>query len=312
MLIVTNGANAVESIERTGITADLLAWDDVLHDGPVPAGLSLDELTTVRARFIADRGWGPFTDVLGHLRRRNDRLRLAIADDELVLWFEHDLYDQLQLLQVLDWVASAEPRPARLTLICHERFVSQVSDDQLRADFAAREPVQPDQLDVAKDAWGAVRSPTPESWVQLLQRNLDALPFVRPALERLLEELPGRDGLARSERQILAVVAEGAADERDAFAAAQRFESTVYLGDASFFGYVARLTGGPVPMLQRDENGLRLTTVGQAVLDRREDFVRVNGVHRWLGGVRLSRDNLWRWDGERRALRHRKSEPSPP
>jgi hypothetical protein len=38
------------------------------------------------------------------------------------------------------------------------------------------------------------------------------------------------------------------------------------------------------------------------VLERRADFIALNGIDRWLGGVNLERDNVWRFDPERRAL----------
>jgi hypothetical protein len=303
VLIVTNGSSAVATLDRAGIPGERLPWNDVLHDGPVPAGLDLDALATVRARFIADRGWGAFEDVLADFRRRDARLQRSHDDDEVVLWFEHDLYDQLQLVQLLDWYATPVHRPARLSLICHARFVSHSSDDQVRADFARRAPVTEVELRVAVSAWEAVRAPDPRAVVDLLNGDVSALPFLRDALERFLEELPGRDGLARSERQLLAAVADGAGTIVAAFRAAQEHEAAAYLGDASFVQYANRLARGSAPLVRRDGETLALTEIGLAVLDDREDRIRVNGIDRWWGGTRLAADSLWRWDADRRALR---------
>ena len=44
-------------MKDSGIEGDFLSWLDVLHDGPVPEGLSLEELSEVRADFIADCDW---------------------------------------------------------------------------------------------------------------------------------------------------------------------------------------------------------------------------------------------------------------
>jgi len=303
MLIVTNGSAAVDAINRAGIPGEKLPWDDVLHDGPLPEGLDLDALSTVRARFIADRGWGSFDDILADFRRRDARLRQSHDDEDVVLWFEHDLYDQLQLVQVLDWFGAPLRRPTRLTLICHARFVSLCSDEELHRDFEARAPVTDEQLGLAADAWAAVRAPTPEPVIDLLNTDTDALPFVRGALLRFLEELPARDGLARSERQLLAAVADGATTVGDAFRRAQELETPKYLGDTSFERYAARLMRGPVPLLRAEGEALALTEAGRAVLEEREDRIRINGIHRWWGGVRLTSESLWRWDGDKQALR---------
>ena len=303
MLIVTNGTAAVGALDDAGIPGERLAWEDVLHDGPIPEALDLEALSRVRARFIADRGWGAFDEVLARFRVRDARLRRAHDDDEVVLWFEHDLYDQLQLIQVLDWLAAPARRPARLSLICHARFVGKSTAPELQRDFDTRTPVLVAQIGLAADAWAAVCAPTPEFTVALLNRDTGVLPFLRGALLRFLEELPARDGLARSERQLLRAVAEGAATVGDAFWRAQQLENPTYLGDASFQCYAERLMQGPAPLLRADGGVLSLTDVGRAVLAEREDRIRINGIHRWWGGVRLTTESLWRWDAERQMLR---------
>lgn len=303
MLIVTNGTSAVHALERAGIPGAKLPWDDVLHDGPIPGGLSPEALATVRARHIADCGWGTFEAVHQHFSSRDARLAQSAGDDEVLLWFEHDLYDQLQLIQVLERYGPPERRPAHLSLVCHARFVSLSSDDQLRADFARRTAVSETQIGLAVHAWTALRAARPEPVLALLSGQLEALPFLGDALERFLEELPGRDGLARSERQILAAVADGAREVREVLAVIGEREPAPYLGDASVALYTQQLARGPAPLLREDDGALTLTEIGLAVLEGREDRIRVNGVHRWWGGTRLEADRVWRWDPDRRALR---------
>ena len=54
VLHIVNGDCAIQALKDSGIEGDFLSWLDVLHDGPVSEGLSLDELFEVRADFIAD------------------------------------------------------------------------------------------------------------------------------------------------------------------------------------------------------------------------------------------------------------------
>ena len=58
ILNITNGDSAVKIMQEAEIPGALLPWRDILHDGPVPESLSLDELSKVRAQFIVERGWG--------------------------------------------------------------------------------------------------------------------------------------------------------------------------------------------------------------------------------------------------------------
>src|SRR4029077_5527370 len=101
LLHITNGGSAGNTLRQTTLGGAVLPWQDSLHEGPVPA-LPRQELLRTRARFLAECGWGRDQPVLSWLERRDQQLLEALRDDlRVVLWFEHDLYDQLQLLDVL-------------------------------------------------------------------------------------------------------------------------------------------------------------------------------------------------------------------
>jgi hypothetical protein len=103
VLFITNGDSAAGRIEASGLAGEILPWRDVLHEGPVPCGLSPEELSDVRARFLAERGWTSLAEARRDFARRDATLAGYGDHEEVVLFFEHDLYDQLQLIQVLDW-----------------------------------------------------------------------------------------------------------------------------------------------------------------------------------------------------------------
>lgn len=56
MLHITNGESVVEGFRQGSLAGRYLSWIDVLHEGPVPMCSSLEELSSIRARFIADIG----------------------------------------------------------------------------------------------------------------------------------------------------------------------------------------------------------------------------------------------------------------
>jgi len=123
LLHVTNGESAANTLRQTGIGGAVLPWQDALHEGPAPAGSRLQLLET-RASFLSECGWGSRRALLASLERRDSRLVGAMRDGlQVVLWFEHDLYDQLQLLDVLtlthekglcrSWSSSARFRGSR-------------------------------------------------------------------------------------------------------------------------------------------------------------------------------------------------------
>ena len=243
-----------------------MPWRDALHEGPVPA-VEPAELRRIRARFWDD------ADAFA------ERDRTLASADELVLWFEHDLYDQLQLVQVL----ASSAAPARLSQA--ETYIG-------HGELPEPTPVSEAQREAARRAWAAFRAPDPRGLEGL---ECDGLPFLRAALDRLLEEYPSvRNGLGRTEQQAVEVIAAGAGNRSEAFGAAQKREEAVFMGDSLFFASLQRLE----PLIGVGPE-LGLTPLGQEVLAGHADFV----TPRWIGGVEIKpRSPRWRWDGVDRRL----------
>jgi hypothetical protein len=291
MLHVTNGTSV--SLADTGLGGEILTWEDVLHEGPVPGGLPLEELSRVRGKYL-DAIW-PGAHAVDHLASRDQRLSHFTEHEEVTLWFEHDLYDQLQLIQILDWFHGRSP--GRLTLICVDEYLGPLTGSQLAAFWPNRRPVTAVELDLAADAWKAFRSADPTSIEDLLRRDTSALPFLAGALRRHLQQFPAvENGLSRTERQILELVDAGHRDLHALFRGDQRMEERIFMGDTSFELHLRGLCDCRYPLLAEADRRYQLTPLGRDVAAARADHVRLNGINRWLGGVHLNgSEALWRW-----------------
>ncbi|MFZ2655105.1 MAG: DUF1835 domain-containing protein [Victivallales bacterium] len=102
ILHITNGDCAGDALKKAGMEGEILPWRDLLHEGPVPAGRSLRQMSQIRAGFIM-KLWPHIKNVDKGFRKRDRTLECFRKFDETVLWFEHDLFDQLQLIQILAW-----------------------------------------------------------------------------------------------------------------------------------------------------------------------------------------------------------------
>jgi hypothetical protein len=277
LLHVTNGDSAGGALRQAGFHEEILPWRDVLHEGPVREGLTLQQLSEERARFIAEAGWGRYAEVNEDFRRRDEHLQRSRNHGEVVLWFEHDLYDQLQLIQILDWFAR-NPHP-RLTMICEAEYVGRMKAARMQELFRARTRVTGGQLREAGEAWAAFAASDPS---RILSAAKGELRFLGAALRRQLEEYPWTtDGLSRLERQILDVLENGARKWQDIFLSIE--EQVTFLGDVVLRWHLARMAA----------EGLVEETGNLWVLKSR---TRTKRVPRWLGGVRVDDACPWRWD----------------
>src|SRR5205085_10286449 len=196
-------------MSEAGIEGKIIAWRDVLHEGPVDSSLSLEELSKQRARFIAGNNWDDFSHVSGDFTERDRVIQHLDYFDEVVLWFEDDLYDQLQLIQLLDFFSRGAAQEKKLSVIVVDGYIPPLSVEQLKRLEATRPRVKPEQLELAQRAWKAFGSDDPTSIECLLEGSTSALPYLARALTRHLEEFPATvNGRSRSEREALTATSE--------------------------------------------------------------------------------------------------------
>jgi hypothetical protein len=232
-----------------------------------------------------------------------------------VLWFEADLYDQLQLVQVLATLRAQRVAAERITLICigehlgfaHFGGLGQLSAEQLgRLPEVAATTLTAAALDFAAWAWAALRAPDPGGLHDVVSRPSSELRFVAEAYDRLGREYPStRDGLSLTERRILGALADGPEPAGTAFTRAADREPRPFLGDTWCFDRMRRLRDAPEPLVATDpatgrvdrHTRVAITEAGRRVLDGRDDHVARNGIDRWIGGVHLhGRAVRWRWN----------------
>ena len=320
LLHITNGESAGDTLRQTTLGGAVLPWRDVLHEGPVPA-LPRHELLRTRAGLLADCGWGSRQVLLSSLERRDRQLLEALRDHrEVVLWFEHDLYDQLQLLDVLALAHTAQTAPELIVIGSFPGKPSftglgELTASELETLWPSRRRATPGALRAATGAWAAVRAPEPTALAARATHEAVDLPFLAPALRRWLEELPApADGLSRTERSSLRAIAAGATTPPAAFVGAQRREDAPFLGDTWFYRALAALGQGTTRLLETGDGTplppppplgdsqrfallqLRLTATGERTLRGQADRVDLLGIDRWIGGTHITPDNTWRWD----------------
>jgi redox-sensitive transcriptional activator SoxR len=320
LLHVTNGESAGNTLRQTALGGAVLSWQDVLHDGPVPA-LPRRELLQTRARFLADCGWGRRQVLLTALERRDYQLLDALRNGlQVVLWFEHDLYDQLQLLDALALAHTVDAAPELIVIGAFDGKsgfggLGELTARELETLWPSRHRAEPATLQSAATAWAAFRAPEPTALAALATQASADLPFLAPALRRLLEELPSPgDGLSRTERAALQTIAAGARTPPASFVAMQRLEEAPFLGDTWFYRALSTLGQGKNRLLESDDGTplppppplgdaqlfarlqLRLTANGERTRRGESDRIELLGIDRWIGGTHLTSDDVWRWD----------------
>ena len=308
ILNITNGDFAVDIMKTADIKGDFLPWRDVLHSGPVPNGLSFEELSKVRAKYITAQGWGSKEAVEESFTERAEIMNGIEHYDKVILWFEHDLYDQLQMLEILHWFAT-HTYNVTLSIICTNNYLGQCSAEQMKSLLVHEESVTDKQLHLATKAWEAFTSNTPKKWAMLGKEDTSLLPFLKSSILRFLEEYPAcKNGLSKIQQDVLEIVDEGEYRIGRIFEEQQKREEAIFLGDTVFVDIINELIETTVPLLNTStrksivlpflEQEVFLTTEGKKMLLGEKLCSMKNSIDKWLGGVHINKENYWCWDGE--------------
>ena len=311
MLHITNGDSVGDMLaDLACIEGEILCWRDVLHDGPVQL-LPFDDYARQRAGFLADclaaQGISEpdaaaiFTD----FQQRQQCLDNLASHDEVVLWFEHDLYDQLQLAEILHALATARPSGVRLSLICIGAFpgvqpfhgLGNLTSDQLATLWPSRQTIDEQQLMSGQRIWRALCADEPGELVAIAAREVAGLPFMAPALRRFCREYPHADtGLTLTQWHLLQLVhSRSPATFATLFNGLQALEEAPFMGDTWVYKELLSLGRGKEPLvtIDSDTKRYRLTPAGARVLAGQGGWQAPPAL--WRGGVHVTTDNNWRW-----------------
>ncbi|MBI1762663.1 MAG: DUF1835 domain-containing protein [Acidobacteria bacterium] len=320
MLHIHNGDSTASTLREAGFPGTHFAFREALATGPTPQGLSKDEWFAVRAKHLAGMAAQEVASIQQELLAQAATLASANQHDEIILWFEHDLFCQIHLIYLLDHFAQHPVAPARLSLICIGAFpgkpnfhgLGELTAEEMASLFDSRHEVNAMELQLAQRVWQAFCSPDPQAIITLLDEDTSALPFLRGALLQHLARFPAvRNGLSHAENTLLALIAAGSTAYMKLCPAFFNAEPAYGLGDTQIQSDLKHMAAAPPPLLQltglAEANGWRnvtcdLTAIGQQVRAGQADFVSLNGIDQWLGGVHLTTGHLWRWDEQQTKL----------
>jgi len=304
VLNITNGDIVIDIMKKANIIGDFLPWSDFLHEGPVPQNFTLPQLSKIRAHFIHEKGLGDFSDIHLDFQKRDATLEDYRSYDKIVLWFEPDLYDQLQLIQILAWFAEQTLiETPLLSMILSNDYLGECSKQQILTLSLYDKAITTQHLALAKEAWSAFRDPTPLPWFNLLKKETTLLPFLNSAIKRMLEEYPNtNNGLSRSAHEALLIIARGKEKPYEIFKAYQAQEERKFMGDVIFWKMLDDFKEHQLILSEKHRQKLTITPLGQKVLNGKENWLHIKPIQRWIGGVNLTPNNLWCGDIKKKTI----------
>ena len=313
-----------------GFNGDFLEYSDPYGQGPI---LLNDNFVNTRAKFLHESYDPLFEDrpddsrkdktlegTLTGLSTAHDKLKQAAQQyKRIVLWFEHDGYDQLILARLLSFYARNN-MPEKLEMISINHFpgsarfigLGQLPPEAIRLLWKQRQPVNQQQLKLGEQIWSALGESNPLDLYDVIKtKDIKCLPYMEAALQRHLQELPSTEnGLSLTEQLSLEMLNE------ESSTAGQLFKKLVterdplpWLGDIMYWFILQSMMQASQPVFEIPECDLKkpwherlltITDTGKKVLTGTQGWLSFNPPDRWLGGIRLSSNHpCWHWNNKK-------------
>lgn len=306
MIHFHNGDITAALARRAGVPGRHVPYRESLIGGPVHRDLALHDWVEERARYLSDEHNENLLRVRNDLLEQEKAIDTARTEEEIVLWFEHDLFCLVHLLYLTKRFANC-----RVSLVWNPTPLGMLEADAMLALYRSRTPMTPVMQRAGDAAWQAYTGDDPLALNRFLRQDIPDFPFLVDGLRLHAGRFPStKNGLGESERKLIELIDAGAADFGSLFARFIPDAPRYGFGDSEVLRQLRRLAWCAVPMILMSEvpgepepkASLAVTPAGRNVLEGSVDCIDLNGADFWLGGAHLTRERLWRWDAERGLL----------
>jgi hypothetical protein len=249
-LHILNGDSTRQIIEQTTISGDLCVWRDVLSDGPVVPDVGSDAFWDTRAAYMSDTFGIPTEEFRQNAQAEFEKIASFGHYKEVVLWFEYDLFCQINLLAILHWFNQQELGDIKVSLICvgreegYEKLVGlgEIAPERFPALFERRRIMGTYDFNFASDAWLAWCSEDPTDLESFTLLPSNEFPYLADALKSHLTRFPSpATGLTAIESKIVGLIQSGVDEEREIVGKLLRWQQYFGFGDLQYFHILKRM-----------------------------------------------------------------------
>ena len=233
-LHILNGDCALKLWKERGFPAQSLVWRETYLEGPLPDTDDLDVFRNARAEYLSH-----FDELAGidktrlyrHLLKMDEAVLLLPRNATLMLWFDSCMFDQTILMRILSLLNRRNTAINVFLYSCDGNCLKK--NDFMQGD-SGKIQLLPHDWQIAGEAWTLFIRKDAAGIMRLLEREpFENLQKMKKALLRCIDELPDRNGLTRTQRQIIELVSGGRHGFMEIFKGLDEFEEYPFLGDTA-------------------------------------------------------------------------------
>lgn len=297
-LHILNGDAITGAMDQAGITGERMVWREMLSDGPSIVEMGTPQFFALRMQFFMEEYEVSAEKYQELTISEFEKLDAAFdSTEEFVLWFEYDLFCQVNMLACLAWFAKQDLTDKKISLICLGEFpgydrligLGELDAQHYPKLFRERRPLRDLDIGFAVNAWKSWCSVNPRDMIDAVDLCPPAFPYLKLAFHQHRGRFPSStNGLNVIENKFLSWIAEGANSRREVVKRALTRGNIFGFGDMQYFNYLEHLN----PLLAETEEGLILNPEGEAVLAGKRSF-QSKRKEFFMGGANVRK---YRWN----------------
>ena len=289
ILHITNGSSLTEALHEIAIAGDILTWNEMLCEGPTLCQIDSNEFFKTRESFFKNTYDIGANDYRQKFISELSKLNTNTDYDEIILWFEYDLFCHINLVAVIS-LLSQKHLEIPIYLVCSGRVsgekemkgLAELSTQQLEDHFANRIRLTNDDLNTALDIWRIYCSEDHNSLKPFITKP-SSFKYLSNCLKAHLKRFPNTEnGLCTIETNILELI-----DKKDIRTKNQLLGYA--LTHQGYYGYGDTQLNRIIDKLQIfiDDTGekLKLNDKGQLAIQLKYNFTKELASEMAYGGV---------------------------
>jgi len=303
LLHITNGDSFTDRLKSLKLKGDIITWREMLCEGQTLTNVGSETFWKARFEFLnknykVSKSWFIEKTLKEYRSLCNHK-----QQDKIVLWFEYDLFCQINMLAVLSWLKTHR-KYAQVSLVCSgnedetDKMYSlcDLNNKQLLGLYENRTILTQDDIEYADYVWQLYCSDNPMRLENLSDHSDYQFDYLSDAVRTHLQRFPSiKNGLNNMENNILQLTLDKKPGSKKALLRSLlQNQGGLGFGDSQYDRAINRLK----PLFS-SFNPVRLTKKGKEILDSRTSYyscIQDNDVY--LGGA-LKYNFLYNTDSER-------------
>ncbi len=291
LLHITNGDSFTSRLQSLPLKGDIITWREMLCEGKTLSNVGSESFWKTRFEFLnknykISKSWFVEKTLKEYRSLCNHK-----QQDKIVLWFEYDLFCQINMLAVVSWLKTHR-RHAEIYLVCSGKVegsdelhgLGELSDDQLMGLYERRIELTQDDIEYADYVWQLYCSDNPIRLENLLDFDDDfQFDYLPDAIRAHLKRFPAiKNGLNALENKVLDTAHNGKFPTRRELLGGVLRQNDMYgYGDTQYDRIITSLR----PLFS-SFNPVKLNKKGKEVLQAQTNFyAQLRNNDTYLGGA---------------------------